>query len=117
MHMLERFGDQVRDLRQGRGLTQESLAARSQVSADAIRRIESGASSPSLETLHKLSLGLGVRLGTLFAAYERGGRDMAAEMCDLMETREPREVGKALRVLKALFGPRRRSEAGGPTGT
>ena len=62
----KRFGVHVRALRHSRQLTQEELAERSQLSVDAVRRIERGAFSPSLETVNKLATGLDVSLRTLF---------------------------------------------------
>jgi transcriptional regulator with XRE-family HTH domain len=104
MDLHREFGGHIRALRQARGLTQASLAKRSQVSADAIRRLEAGDSSPSLETLDRLARGLGLQLCTLFGTFESREPDGVAELCDYLETRTPREVRWAYCVLLALFG-------------
>jgi len=98
-----RFGDHVRQLRNARELTQESLAERSDLSVDAIRRIERGSFSPSLDTLGKLSVGLDVSLKTLFQGFERERTDDVAEICDFLAHRSGREVKLAWRVIQAMF--------------
>lgn len=99
------FGRHVRSLRRVRGLTQERLADRCHLSADTIRRIEQESFSPSLDTLLKLSQGLGLSLSTLFDSFELGVRNEARELLDMLSlrTRTPRELDRALRVLRALF--------------
>jgi transcriptional regulator with XRE-family HTH domain len=99
----KRFGEHVRSLRRARGQTQETLAERSGLSADTIRRLEHGSFSPSLETLNKLCVGLDLRLSTLFESFEFGARDESRELADLLACRTPRELMLAARVLRALF--------------
>lgn len=97
------FGDHIRNLRQARALTQEGLAERSGLSVDAVRRIERGAFSPSLETVRKLASGLEISLRTLFQTFEREDRDHVAEICDYLARRTGREVRLAWRVIRAMF--------------
>ncbi|MCP3102589.1 helix-turn-helix domain-containing protein [Myxococcus sp. K15C18031901] len=99
-----KFGGHVRKLRNSRELTQEALAERSNLSVDAIRRIERGAFSPSLETLGKLTTGLDVSLKTLFQGFEHERTDDVAELCDFLSGRSGEEVRRARRVLLAMFG-------------
>ncbi len=98
-----RFGTHIRALREARHLTQEALAERSDLSVDAIRRIERGAFSPSLNTLEGLAKGLSVSLSTLFVGFDRGRRDDVAEVADYLATRNAREVRTVWRVVRALF--------------
>jgi transcriptional regulator with XRE-family HTH domain len=98
-----RFGDHVRRLRTSRGLTQEELAERAELSVDAIRRIERGAFSPSLETLSKLAFGLELSLKTLFGPFGRERTDLVAELCDYLSGLSGRQVSLAWRVLHAMF--------------
>ena len=99
----KRFGAHVRSLRDARHLTQEVLAERSELSVDAIRRIERGGFSPSLNTLAALARGLDVSLSTLFTGFERGRREEVAEVADYLAGRTAREVRVAWRVVRALF--------------
>ena len=79
------FGRHVKSCRRARGLTQEALAERAELSADTIRRLEAGTFSPSLGTLRKLAAGLGMRLSTLFEAFESGDRQVRRELWDLLD--------------------------------
>ena len=98
-----RFGTHVRSLRAARGYTQEQLAERAQLSVDAVRRIERGAFSPSLETVGKLAQGLEVSLKTLFHGFELERRDQVAEICDFLAGLPGRDVRLVWRVLRAMF--------------
>ena len=59
------FGRRVQWIRLQLGLTQEAVAERGQLSADTVRRIEVGHSSPSLDSMVKVAAGLCVPLGVL----------------------------------------------------
>jgi transcriptional regulator with XRE-family HTH domain len=64
----QRVAARLRELRDERGLSIESLAQRSGVSRAMISRIERGESSPTAVLLNKLSIGLGVLLPSLFGS-------------------------------------------------
>ncbi|HSE06681.1 MAG TPA: XRE family transcriptional regulator [Methylomirabilota bacterium] len=68
----QRIADRVRQLRAGRGLSLEALAARSRVSRSMISLIERGESSPTAVVLEKLAAGLGVMLASLFETPAAG---------------------------------------------
>jgi transcriptional regulator with XRE-family HTH domain len=99
----KRFGVHVRVLRHARRFTQEELAERSELSVDAVRRIERGAFSPSLETVNKLATGLDVSLRTLFNDFDRDRRDQVAELCDYLGKRNRNELRMVWRVIRAMF--------------
>lgn len=98
-----KFGRQIRELRQGRRLTQVALARGSGLSIDAVRRIERGAFSPSLETIRRLCTGLGVTMATLFQGLETGRRDDLAELCDWLASRSREDIALLRRLARALF--------------
>ncbi len=98
-----RFGRYVRGQRRDRGLTQEQLAERCELSSDAIRRIEGGRLSPTLTTLGKLAHGLDINLSTLFVGVERARRPVASEVADYLSRRTPKECELAWRVVRSLF--------------
>lgn len=60
------FGDQIRERRKARGLTQAQLAEATSMSEEWIRRIERGAGSPSFDALEALALALGASVADLF---------------------------------------------------
>ena len=45
----------LRELRTGRGITQENLASKAQVSVQMVRRLEAGTANPTLGTLHAVT--------------------------------------------------------------
>jgi len=103
MNVGKKFGVHLRTLRHARQLTQEQLAERSELSVDAIRRVERGAFSPSLETVNKLATGLDVSLRTLFQDFDRERRDQVAELCDYLGSRSRHELRMVWRVMRAMF--------------
>ena len=98
-----RFGENIRQLRLARGLTQEALAEKSDLSVDAVRRIEWGTISPSLDTLSKLANGLDISLRTLFSTFEQRKRDDVAELADFLARRSPKDARLVARLVKVLF--------------
>lgn len=66
----ERLGAHVKRLREVRRLTQEQLAARSDLASDTISRLEHEEFSPSLRTLRKVCKGLGISVAAMFNALE-----------------------------------------------
>lgn len=68
----QRIAERLRDLRVGRALSLEALAARSGVSRSMISLIERGESSPTAVVLDKLAVALEVTLATLFDSNDSG---------------------------------------------
>ena len=55
----------IKALRREKGLTQEQLCERAEISVDAVNRIESGNRVPTIDTLEKIAAGLAVSLTDL----------------------------------------------------
>jgi transcriptional regulator with XRE-family HTH domain len=98
------FGRFLRRLRQGRGMTQEQLAERSDLSSDTIRRLELADFSPSLDTLTKVTGGLRLDFSTLFVAFEGSEIGTDRELLAMTRSMTPAELATALRVLSLLAG-------------
>lgn len=58
MSLEELFGANLRHMRKARGLTQNVLAERVDVSPDMISKMERGAAAPSFDTIEKLCIAL-----------------------------------------------------------
>ncbi|WP_298956873.1 cupin domain-containing protein [uncultured Methylobacterium sp.] len=71
------MGARVRALRQRGGLSTADLALRAGVAAGLISQIERGLGNPSLRTLDRLRLALGVSLGALIEGEPAAGADPA----------------------------------------
>lgn len=61
------FGERIEAARKKKGLTQEELAERVNVSQSMINHIENGNKKPSLETAVALAIELGVTLDSLIS--------------------------------------------------
>jgi DNA-binding response OmpR family regulator len=66
----EALGGAIRERRKAQGLTLAQMAQRTGVSLGYLSQIELGKSAASVETLYRVSLGLGVRLAELFQAMQ-----------------------------------------------
>jgi CheY-like chemotaxis protein len=66
----ESLGAAIRERRKGLGLTLAQMAQRTGVSLGYLSQIELGKNSASIETLYRISLGLGVRLSDLFQTVQ-----------------------------------------------
>ena len=78
----------IRATRESAGLSQGALAARAGTSQPAVSRYESGASSPSVETLDRLLAVMGARLDLVAEASPRRLDVRTPRMVKLRENRE-----------------------------
>lgn len=66
----EALGAAIRERRKALGLTLADMAQRTKLSLGYLSQIELGKNSASIETLYRISLGLGVRMADLFQAVQ-----------------------------------------------
>jgi transcriptional regulator with XRE-family HTH domain len=64
--MIKKTGERIRTIRKIKGLTQEELAERADLSDKFIGEIERGEVNPSLDSLYKISQGLEINIIELF---------------------------------------------------
>ena len=74
---LSELGTRLRELRSGRGWTQEELARRAGLSKSYLSRIEDGDRQPSLASLLSLAQAYGIALASLFAPPAEGNQPCA----------------------------------------
>jgi transcriptional regulator with XRE-family HTH domain len=67
------LGNAIRERRKALGLTLAQMAQRTNVSLGYLSQIELGKNSASIETLYKISLGLGIKMADLFQAVQPPG--------------------------------------------
>ena len=63
---LIKFGKHLKQMREGKNMSQEQLANISEVSLPQITRIERGVINPTICTIKSLSAGLGVEMSFMF---------------------------------------------------
>ncbi len=66
----ESLGNAIRERRKALGLTLAQMAQRTGVSLGYLSQIELGKNSASIETLYKISLGLGIKMAELFQTVQ-----------------------------------------------
>lgn len=66
----EALGAAIRERRKSQGLTLAQMAQRANVSLGYLSQIELGKNSASVETLYRISLGLGVKIADLFRSVQ-----------------------------------------------
>jgi transcriptional regulator with XRE-family HTH domain len=65
--MASKIGENIRKLRQEKGISQDRLSKEADLALNTIVKIETGESSnPTVETLEKIAKALGVSVGELF---------------------------------------------------
>jgi CheY-like chemotaxis protein len=69
----ESLGNAIRERRKALGLTLAQMAQRTGVSLGYLSQIELGKNSASIETLYKISLGLGIKMAELFQTVQPPG--------------------------------------------
>ena len=69
----ESLGAAIRERRKALGLTLAQMAQRTGVSLGYLSQIELGKNSASIETLYRISLGLGIKMGELFQTIQPPG--------------------------------------------
>ena len=75
--LVSAFGAEVKAARVKQGLTQEDLAALADIDRPYLTALEAGRKQPSLSTIYKTAVGLGLTPGALLDAVERRFRTHA----------------------------------------
>lgn len=70
MTIAEKFGKRIRALRKSKKLSQEELAEKCGLHTTYIGQIERGEKNASLESIQKLSNGLGISIAEIFSTFK-----------------------------------------------
>lgn len=105
-------GASIRQLRSAQGLTLADVAARADISQAMLSRLETGAVSPSLETVAALAAALGADLPTLFRGVEAQPSDaqLVRKGEGLEVVRRGTKRGHTYHLLASDRGPRKAFE-------
>jgi len=109
MNLRQAFGANVRNHRKARGLTQEELAERVELSMETIGKIERGVAAPSFDTAEKLALALDVPPLALFgvgkSAAPSGERGrLLARIGATLSGLNDAQLARASKILDAFAG-------------
>lgn len=71
--LLDRLGDEIKELRLNAGLSQEALALAADVDRTYVSQLERGVANPSLQILHRISTVLGTEVQIAFVEAMNNG--------------------------------------------
>lgn len=99
----ELLGMRIREVRKGRGLSQEQLAERVDVDPRFVSRIELGKAAPSLETMDAIANALGVEIRDLFEFSHLTGQTAGIEQLEtLLEGLDDKTRDLTFRIVKSV---------------
>lgn len=109
----EYIGHTLRARRKAHGLNLEEVARSAGISSALLSRIENGQTSPSLDSLSRISRTLGLTLSEIFQEYEtpEGGALHVKSGQGLEVVRQGTRKGHSYHLLSYERGPRQRFEA------
>jgi transcriptional regulator with XRE-family HTH domain len=97
-----RFGQRVRELRRRKNLSLEALAARAKLNSNFLQKLETGKQSPTLDSIEKVSRGLGVPVAQLFA-FDEAAQETRKRLKQQIDKASEQEVVKIARILDAAL--------------
>lgn len=101
--LLRRLGGRIREIRKARGVTQETLAERIEMSPQHLSRIEGGHQSPSIEMLAKLADTLEVEVWELFDFGQPGTvKELREAVRKVAQGADEEHLRMALKVFRAV---------------
>lgn len=103
------FGLRIRELRRQKGLTQEDLAAATDMSVQGLSKVERGMSAPQLDTVRRIALALGTPIYELLRLYEDDA-DLTAtldEVTTLLKAQSPAMRALAVEMTRLLLKGRK----------
>lgn len=102
--LVERLGNRIRYLRKQRGLSQDKLGEAAGLHVNYIGQVERGEKNITIETLEKVSRGLGISLEELFRYLDpMKNKDETGELVELLESRPQKDKVLALTLVKSVF--------------
>ncbi len=98
------FAHHLATARKHAGLTQQALADRANIHVTQIRRYEAGTSTPTLDALRNIAIGLAVTTDSLlFDPDQRGPSDDLALAFEATQHLDPHEQAMVRELLEALL--------------
>ena len=99
------FGKRVRALRKNKGLSQEELAEKTDISSKYLSRVEMGQHFPSIDTLDKLANALKVDLKDFFEfAHEaRSSRELREVLSGMLKEAGEEKLRLLVKIVRAVI--------------
>lgn len=101
--LLRKLGARLKEIRKARGLTQEALAEKVDLTPQYLSRLEAGHQSPSVETVARLAEALDLELYELFNFGHQGTvKEVRERLRKLIQESREEELRLGLKLLHAL---------------
>lgn len=97
MDNIERLGQRISEIRKIKGITQEQLAEKADLTVSYISKIEGAKKNPTMTVVNKIAQGLGVDIYQLFTSMEpelmsnRTIMEKIEELINILKTRKIHE--------------------------
>lgn len=99
-----RFGRRLQQLRESAGLSQMALAQAAELNRVFIGKIERGETSPTIDTIEKLSMALGLPpQGLLILDDEAGEHELVQRVRVLVKRLDARDLERLGKIVGAFF--------------
>jgi len=101
-------GSRIRELRLGRGLSQEQLAEAAQLTLETVSRTERGASEISITSLSRICEAIGTSLAGFFGKARLPGTEpdlgtnVVRQVAAMLEGCDPREARRVLAIVRLV---------------
>ena len=98
-----RFGRRVRAIRLRQGLSLEALAEKSGLNDKFIQAVETARQSPTIDTIEKLAVGLGINLGELFTFEDESPDILRKRAARLVQNADDQDLARIVRLLHSAL--------------
>lgn len=103
MNVKELIGKRIQELRKARGLSQEKIAERADISPTYLSRIECGRENPTLDMLIKLSKALEVEMWEMLDfGHVASHKELKESIQSLIKTSDEPTLRLALKIIRAV---------------
>ncbi len=97
------FGIRIKELRKKRGLTQENLSEKMDISTNYVSSTERGTENPTFDVLIKYAIALNVEMWELFDFQHQAGlRELKAELNNLLKEVDNENLRLITRLIKTV---------------
>lgn len=104
MEIRELIGVRIKELRKKRGLSQEQLSEKAEITPNYLSRVERGTENPTLDMFMKLANALEVEMWEMFDFGHRGSRrDLKSILNKIAGEADEENLMLAIKVLRAII--------------
>ena len=97
------LGKRIKELRKSRNMTQPELAEKISVDPKYISRLETGTSTPSLDTLHNIADALCVEIAEIFTfSYMKDREELIFQILNKLKTTNSKNVKIIYNITNAI---------------